>query len=196
MNKRFFLALILTAIVIVATPLLFSSTKPRPSSDGSSNSSRDSVAHPRDTVVASVPATVIPAQISSAQALSTPIAVGDTATVKTPHAVYTFNAKGATAISVVLDSYPSLRPDMRGKRAQLIGRNDALAQYRLVLDRDTVALDTVAFQIEKSSTSAAQVISFAGTVAGHGTKLTYSFSSENADRYLVGVSASVANAPA
>ena len=196
MNKRFFLALILTAIVIVATPLLFSTTRQQSTTPVSADSSRKGlVENSRDTIRPSVPASPAPKQIGSGSQLNAPVTVGDTATVKTPHAAYTFNTKGAVPISIVLDSYPSLRPDARGGKAQLVGHNDALAQYRLVLGRDTVALDTVTFQAERNSRPGAQAISFISKVAGHATKLTYSFTLENADQYLIGVSASVADAP-
>ena len=196
MNKRFFLALILTAIVIVATPLVFSSTRQQPKAPASADSSRKAlVENSRDTVLPSTPALPQQTPISSAPRLSTPIGGGDTANVRTPHATYTFDTRGAAPISVVLDSYPSLRPDTRGKKAQLVGHNDALAQYRLVLGRDTVALDTIVFQAERNSRPGAEAISFTGTVAGHATKLTYAFAPENADQYLVAISAAVADAP-
>jgi len=195
MNKRFFLALILTAIVIVATPLLFQSTNKRPVSQVPVDSTRKVVAEDtRDTIPSSIPVSA-PKPISDIARINAPSAVTDTTVVRTPHATYTFNTKGAAPISVVLDSYPSLRPDGRGGKAQLIGRNDALARYRLVMGRDTVALDTVSFRSEQSTNPGAQTVSFTGTAAGHPLKLTYAFAPESAEQYLIGVSASVTDAP-
>lgn len=196
MNKRFFLALILTAIVIVATPLLFPNARARSVSPVAADSAKTVVESTRDTM----PPT---AQIVTAETASTiprlnvpvPTVVAETAVVRTGHAAYTFNTRGAVPISVVLDSYPSLRPDGRGGRAQLIGRNDALAQYRLVLGRDTVALDTINFRTEQSSSAGSPSISFSGTAAGHALKLSYEFAADKAEQYLVSVSASVAQAP-
>jgi len=195
MNKRFFLALILTAIVIVGTPLAFPTTKQRPTSTVPVDSTRKTLAEDvRDTVRPSVPV-VAPKSISNIAQLNAPISVADTSIVRTPHAAYTFNTKGAAPISIVLDSYPSLRPDGRGNRAQLVGHNDALARYRLVLGRDTIALDTITFRTEQASKPGAKTISFAGTAAGHDLKLEYAFAPENADQYLIGVSAAVVGAP-
>ena len=194
MNKRFFLALILTAIVIVATPLLFTSTKQRPVSPASVDSTRKTVAEDTRDTASPVPA-LAARPISDAVRLNVPLPVADSAIVKTPHAAYTFNTRGAAPISVVLDSYPSLRPDGRGRRAQLVGRNDALAQYRLVLGRDTIALDTVIFRADQTSNPGAQSISFSGVTAGHALTLTYAFAAENSEQYLVKVSAAVVDAP-
>jgi YidC/Oxa1 family membrane protein insertase len=196
MNKRFFLALILTAIVIVATPLLFPSTKQRSVSSAPTDSTRKIVAEAvRDTIPPPTVSVTASRPTSDIAQIITPAAVTDTTIVRTPHAAYTFNTKGAAPISIVLDSYPSLRPNSRGSKAQLVGRNDALARYRLVLGRDTVALDTVMFRAEQSSNAGAQTISFTGTAAGHPLKLTYAFASQSAEQYLVGVSTSITDAP-
>ncbi|MEO8337267.1 MAG: membrane protein insertase YidC [bacterium] len=195
MNKRFFLALILTAIVIVATPLVFQNSRPRPVSPVPVDSTRKTVAEDtRDTARPPVPSSA-PKPISDIAQLNAPLAIADTVVVKTPYAAYTFNTKGAAPISVVLDSYPSLRPDIRGGRAQLVGHNDALARYRLVVGRDTIALDSVVFRAEQGSSLGAQTIEFTGSAAGHALRLTYAFALESKEQYLVGVSASVADAP-
>jgi YidC/Oxa1 family membrane protein insertase len=195
MNKRFFLALILTAIVIVATPLLFPSSKQRSVSPVPADSTRKkAIEAVRDTLSPSV--SVTPSKpVSTIAEMNALAAVGDSIVVQTPHAAYTFNTRGAAPISIVLDSYPSLRPNSRGNKAQLVGHNDALARYKLVLGRDTVALDTVTFRAQQSSNTGAQTISFVGVAAGRPLKLTYAFASETAEEYLIGVSASVTDAP-
>jgi YidC/Oxa1 family membrane protein insertase len=192
MNKRFFLALILTAIVIVATPLLFPSTRQRTNSPVSVDSSRKVIAEKsRDTTLVAAPTIAKP----NSNLPSSLASVVESTTVNTPHAAYTFNAIGAAPISVVLDSYPSLRPNSRGKKAQLIQHNDVLARYRLVLGRDTVALDTISFRVAQSTEGTQQTVRFSGVTAGHATTFEYSFGHGNADAYLLTVATSVADAP-
>ena len=202
MNKRFFLALILTAIVIVVTPLLF----PSAMRNTASNRLLDSAGKTADTtgsviktpeLVASViaPATSAIAPNSSIPQLKQAATSGDTAVVRTIHARYTFSSRGGVPTSIVLDSYPSLRPDSRSQRAELVGRHDALVRYRLVLSGDTIALDTIPLRVERGAENAkAPTITFAGQVAGHTLQLRYVFATDTADKYLVHVSVVFENA--
>jgi YidC/Oxa1 family membrane protein insertase len=195
MNKRFFLALVLTAIVIVATPLLFPSAKRNLSPRASIDSTTQAItAAKRDTVIPRVEP--IQPRINSTilQPKSFTGAI-DTAAIKTAHGLYSFSTKGGAPIAIVLDSYPSLRPDGRGQKAQLVDRNSSLASYRLVLGRDTLALDTISLRAESREEDKTPSIVFTGDVAGHTLRLTYAFSPENLDKHLIRVSAVVTNAP-
>ena len=118
MDKRFFLALVLTAIVIVATPLLFPGAKPpgrdtgRRRLDASCRRRQDSVAshaRPRRPPIAGARLRQSPLRHQSPAApLPAPV---ETTTVRTTRARRTRSrSRGAAPVSVVLDSYPSRRP--------------------------------------------------------------------------------------
>jgi YidC/Oxa1 family membrane protein insertase len=204
MDKRFFLALLLTAIVIVAPPLLFNTGGRRPTTVADSTSrpvvrTDSTAAAPTRPAPAapSAPAAGTPVQIPTAS-LSVPI---ETTTVQTRLARYAFSSQGAAPISVVLDSYPSRRPttgspsNARGayrQSSELLPPRGALARYRLALGRDTIALDTVPLRAQLTQSPTGPGVIYSGTVAGRPLTLAYGIM---ADSFLLRVTAQVAGAP-
>ena len=197
MDKRFFLALVLTAIVIIATPLLFPNGNRRPGSVVPADSVRrapvasESTAQPSpQSIVAGVPQSATRPSIGS---ISQPISsVVETTTVRTLRSTYAFTSRGAAPVSVVLDSYPSRRPGAMGRKAELVQPRSMLARYRLALGRDTIALDSMTLRVELRDSSATPRLTYTGEVAGHALRLEYVFVP---DSFLVRVTSVVANAP-
>src|SRR6478672_7024983 len=197
MDKRFFLALVLTAIVIVATPLLFPGANRRPAAPAIADSTRrgpatdTSLATPvaQRPVAPTTPSVAAPSNSS----VSAPIAAVETTTVRTARATYVLSSRGAAPVSVVLDSYPSRRPGTTGRPVDLVRPRAPLMHYSLALGRDTIALDTVPLRVEKHDVAGAPVVSYDGNVAGHAVQVAYTFVP---DSFLVRVSGSVAGAPA
>jgi YidC/Oxa1 family membrane protein insertase len=199
MDKRFFLALLLTAIVIVAPPLLFQRGGTRRTTSGI-DSSRVTPNHvdnanaqpvvgatapnPQNTPVATAPAagvTLLPVSV-------------ETTTVETRLARYRFTSRGAAPISVVLDSYPSRRPSAGKSASELLPPHAALARYRLALGADTIALDTVPLQPQRTQAgTGSPSLTYTGSAAGRPITLTYRVV---ADSFLLRVTASVTGAPA
>ena len=195
MNIRFFTALVLTAVVIVVTPLIFQTSVRAPVA-----TNVDSIAHvvppsnPVEQKTASVALIAAPTTLPTRQSAS-----AEGATVATQFSTYTTNARGAVLTSIVLDStYRSLRPDAKGKRIELVGASGRLAEYSLLLGRDTVRLDTIAFTTERSgsATSTTQTIAYQAALPGHAVRLEYGFGRGAINSYLVQVSVSVSSAPA
>jgi len=198
MDKRFFLALLLTAIVIVAPPLLFQRDGARRASSGI-DSSR--VAPGRtDSSHIQAPSSVSVASSESRQITGTPTTSSpitsapiETTTVETRLARYRFSSLGAAPVSVVLDSYPSRRPGAAKSAAELLPPRAALAHYRLALGPDTVTLDTVSFRVQNTPSGNGSSLVYTGTVAGRPTTVTYSVP---ADSFLLHVGLKVDGAPA
>jgi YidC/Oxa1 family membrane protein insertase len=200
MDKRFFLALLLTAIVIVAPPLLFpTKSTPRPSATRADSTGQASgtaggpVSSPVATqapVAAASPTVQTPTLAAPASQL--PVAV-ETTTVRTRLATYAFSSRGGVPISVSLDSYPSRRPASTKQPSELLPTHQALSRYRLALGRDTVALDTVPLRAELKSGSGTPSLSYSGTAAGKPIVLAYDIVP---DSFQIHVSATVAGAPA
>jgi YidC/Oxa1 family membrane protein insertase len=196
MDKRFFLALLLTAIVIIAPPLLFQrggvrratssidSTKTPPRVDGATN----------QTAPGGVAPVAPSARVSEVPAQSTPqgAASVETTMVQTRLAHYRFSSRGAVPVSVVLDSYPSRRPGAANAASQLLPVNTALAHLRLALGADTIALDTVSLRGQTTTGATAPSIVYTGIVAGRPITLTYAVV---ADSFLLRVAANVVGAP-
>ena len=193
MNNRFFLALVLTAIVIVVTPRLF----PTAAFKGTLVSTQTDSVRPRDTTTPQSPveAASISADKTSPRttdsAVVNPAIVGvETTTVRSTHTSYAFSSRGGVPVSIALDRYLSHRKGLRGQSVELIGPHRALLSYQLVSGRDTIHLDTVPLRIEQQSSSAGSV-TYSGEAGGHRVRLAYVVPADTIDSYLVHVTATV-----
>jgi YidC/Oxa1 family membrane protein insertase len=201
MDKRFFLALLLTAIVIIVPPLFLNRGGQRPAI---ATDTARSTTQPGTTAGTSTPTSqaVSPVVMApSTQTGSSTLAPAETTTVQTQLSRYVFSSQGGTPVSVVLDSYPSRRPTSLDPKAtrrenqqpsELLPPRIALAQYRLALGPDTVALDTVPLRGEVKQGTTGQIVSYRGTVAGRPLMLEYAVVP---DSFLLHVTASVTGAP-
>jgi len=184
MDKRFLLALVLTAVVVVATPWLFGTQSSRAVNktgrdtalvaNSTANLRPDSQARPIEQPI------VAPASDSSLPGVS---AQPETTSVALKLADYTFSNTGAVPISVDLKSYKALdglkrNVTLRSKSAQLIS-------YRLFLPGDTVNLGQVRFQVD---TSRPNTVTYQTNTHGADIVIRYTFAP---DSYLVRVSGEV-----
>lgn len=196
MDKRTFLALLLTALVIVLTPYLFPSARRTPPRVPAT---ADSVRARLDTAHAAMPAAAATPPSSAVQAAPRVAAAGtplraDTTTLRAAKATYAFTAQGAAPLSMNLVDYRSRRP--ADGPVTLESTRGALLVYRLVLGTDTVSLDTVPFTASTGrSPNGAPTLIYSGSVAGHALALTYTLPADSANRYLLQVRGTVANAP-
>ena len=146
MDRRTILALILTAIVIVATPLLFPAARaPQRAAD---TTKAVAPAHSAsDTTPSVAPAAGSPAGGPTRVAAARPAPVRpETTVVRTNRAVYELVSPGGVPAQVVLPDYKSLsRGASRADRVALVATGDRLLSLRIARGRDTLALDTVAF---------------------------------------------------
>src|SRR5689334_9567719 len=168
MDKRFFLALLLTAIVIIAPPLFFQRgavQRATSSIDTSRTPNRaDTISRQANTAPPATPnAGASAVQVPSAPLVQTPV---ETTTVETRLARYRFTSQGGVPISVALDSYPSRRPGAANTAAQLLPAKAALAHLRLALGADTIALDTVSLRGQTTSGATGPTVTYTGTGAG------------------------------
>src|SRR4051812_19378019 len=153
MNKRTFIALLLTALVIVVTPMLFPSPpKPRPiagpaSADTSARGATSQVAG-ATTAVAPVPA----ASSAPANAAPTVAAVrAETTTVSDEGVRYSFTSAGAAPLAVTMSDslYRTLRRDQPRSAVSIVAPRGPLLRYRVAFGRDTIALDTIPFTAQR-----------------------------------------------
>src|SRR5437870_4790867 len=110
MDRRTLFALLLTAIVIVVTPMLFPAPKQprRPTSD--------TTRMPRDSVATTAIDDKAPPPRASMTKPASPMArtaSAETTMVRTNRAVYYLVSPGGTPANVSLPEYSSLRPDAR-----------------------------------------------------------------------------------
>ena len=192
MDKRFLLALVLTAVVVIATPWLFGTQSSLvPTKSGTGISKPDTTKRSDSLTAAPVAErdTSRPTILSSPVADSSPnvAAAPETTLVSTPLADYRFSNVGAMPLSVELKSYKAL--DGSKQNVRLASASNHLVSYRLFLPGDTVALNGVPFSLERSRTAAgADLLTYRATVAGAAVTIRYSFA---ADSYLVRIAGEV-----
>ena len=194
MNNRFFLALVLTAIVIVVTPRLFPSPgRSTPSATALDSARIDKRLASQQQVPEAVPAVPKVTEQSSISPLSTTAIAVETTTIRSSRATYGFSNRGGVPVSVALDSYPSHRKGLAGRSVELVGSHRALMAYRLISGRDTVLLDTLPLRVEQQA-GASRGIAYTGTAGGHRIRLAYVVPLDTIDSYLMHVNANVENA--
>ena len=193
MDRRTLLALLLSALVIVFTPMLFrglgwrQAPPPRPARD-TSTALRAAPASPAPEAV---PPPVVTLPVSATPAPAARI-TSDTTSVAIGNAQYTFAAAGAAPAAIVLKAYPNLGPRRVAQpRATLDAAPVAtgpatqpLLRYRLVRGADTVALDTIPFRVERAPNTITFVSSGSPAIT-----IRYAFAN---DGYLAHMSGAVA----
>jgi YidC/Oxa1 family membrane protein insertase len=193
MDKRFFTALLLVALVVAITPILFPTPRrPVPVAGADSVTPRDSGARaasglPDANGVADQPA----GQPAIGTGTGTPAASvrPETTTVTAGSATYRFSNVGARPVSVVLDDYYALsRGGRLPQHVELVRPNEWLLRYHLVTRGDTVSLDAVPF----IATRMGNELRFTGSAAGMPVTIAYQFTGED---HLLRVSGTIQGAP-
>ena len=157
MDKRTFLALVLTALVIVLTPMVFrTGRRAAPPAPASPDTGRAAPAPshaapaPAPTATVEAPAVVAPVTAPQSQVR------GDTTTVALDSAQYRFTTAGGAPEAVRLTSFGNLRPEAAPKERALLTASAGpgglpLLRYRVVLGADTISLDTISFRAERTA---------------------------------------------
>ena len=195
MDKKFFIALVLTAFVVVATPMLFPS--PEPTTPPAADSTRVTGTAPTNAAPASAaqaggaPSGTGTPTVAEPSAPIAPAVRPETTVVVTPHAHYAFSNIGAEPVQAQLPGYRTL-PD-RADTVQLVREGQSMLSYAIAVPGDTIALHDVPFQLERGTAAdGAPVLTYRGVAEGAQVALTYTFAP---DSYLVRVRGTVAGVP-
>ena len=177
MDKRLFLALLLTALVVVLTPVVFPTPRsPRSPIADTSAAREPAVAGTTSGATSSATSAVVrspsvgggqtaapsAAAIQRSTAQLAPTAP-ETTEVRGGGSIYRFIDPGAAPVSVRLADYRSLRPG-RGRdtsAVDLVRPGDQLLRYRFVFGADTVALDTMPTRATSVSRGDTALVTFA-----------------------------------
>jgi YidC/Oxa1 family membrane protein insertase len=171
MNKRFFVALLLTGVVVLLTPLLFKSTR-RPSQPVGTDSTATRAAE-RDTQTAAPQPRSQPAAPPAAAVTRTAEmpAAAETTVVATPKARLRLSNLGGALIGAELSDYQTLGAVRAPVELARVG--ESLLRFRIVAGGDTLALDRFPFHAEAQS-DPTQVL-FRGTVHDVPVAIHWSF---------------------
>ncbi|MGH9422679.1 MAG: membrane protein insertase YidC, partial [Thermoanaerobaculia bacterium] len=208
MDKRLSIALLLTALVVAVTPILFPS--PRKASTSLAPGGKDSVAVSAagpaisGSTVSTTPTapvtttttTSTPPVTASAVALppadSTPAIPEQVTTVNMPRTTYRFTNVGASPVSITMDDYKNLATKKGQVDLHTTGVK-RLLDFAIVAQKDTIKLGQTPFQVTQSPAAhGAQQLTYRGHAAGMGVSISYLIDSA---RYLVHVSGQLTGAP-
>jgi YidC/Oxa1 family membrane protein insertase len=190
MEKRFALALILTALVVILTPVIFPSPPRVPPADSPVVAAEP----PRAAAPApeQLPADTSLRQPTVAQRADTTFesaAPADTARVVAGGSEWELVAPGASPARVQLQEHRNLRRGESGQ-AGLVAVGDRLVSYRLVLGADTIPLERLAMTQEGGPTD----VTFRGQTPAGPLTLRYTFPDEQ-DAHIAHVEGRVEGAP-
>jgi YidC/Oxa1 family membrane protein insertase len=193
MDKRFFLALFLSLVVIAISQLLFPPTKPAPSSRGVIG--KDSISGLKETgsstppLVPEASAARAPAAASSQARATTATTgsaqirpAGDTTVVTTPKAIYKFTNIGAAPVSVVNRDYKNR--SMNDGLVDLGVPGSPLLSYQLVTATDTVDLSQVPFALIRArNTKGDEALTYNASAKNLSVTISYTVSQDTAESY-------------
>ena len=198
MDKRFFLALFLSLIVIAVSQLVFPPVKPAPGSLASpaNDSSQQAKSSAPSTTVSSSTPGVIPSgapSVTRTTPVPTPAgakAVAETTTVVTPKAIYKFSNIGAAPVSIVIRDY--LNRSASGGLVDLATEGSPLLGYKLVTPTDTVDLSQVSFARSRAKNAVGkETLIYEASVKNYAVSITYAVSQDTAASYVIDVNGQV-----
>lgn len=206
MDKRFFLALILTGGVVLATPLLF----PRPAVTPFASADSLTVAAPATPPSASPSEVAAGATTGAAAgaASTTPTmrAADDAGAVPAPQAVapvvaetlsmgnelttFRFSSLGAQLLEADLPRFTRLGG--RAGNVALAHGREPMLRFRVIAGGDTISLAQIPFTATRETSAKGEVLRFDGTVAGGTMQISYTMSPDN---YLAAVQVRASGLP-
>src|SRR5450759_2318221 len=194
MDKRFFLALFLSLVVIAISQLLFPPTKPTPSSEGAigkdsisglKNSASSTQLSTTQSSVVEAPATASSkgrTAKGSAQVRSTPEATA----VTTAKAIYKFSNIGAAPVSIVFRDYRNR--SAKGGLVDLGISGSPLLSYQLVTPTDTTDLSQVPFALVRvRNTRGDETVTYNASKNNLGISISYTVSQDTTASYAIRV---------
>jgi YidC/Oxa1 family membrane protein insertase len=200
MDKRFFLALFLSLIVIAVSQLLFPPTKKPavPASDLPKDSASIKGSH-TDTTSTSLPVSRVNSVLAVARpqladTIHAPMgSVAETTEVVTAKATYKFTNLGAAPVSIVLRDYANRSGS--GGRVDLAVPASPLLSYKLVTATDTADLSRVVFAARQSTNNQGEhILTYETSVRSLAVTLTYVVSTDTANSYVIRVNGKVSGA--
>jgi YidC/Oxa1 family membrane protein insertase len=201
MDKRFFLALFLSLIVIAVSQLLFPPAKtipisrPSPAGDPSSRPKTVEVSTAASSSLPYVPQATASAGTRESLAAGQTVnqAAAETTTVNTAKATYRFTNIGAAPISITMRDY--VNRTAVGGLVDLAAEGSPLLGYRLVTPADTIDLSTIPFVLSKMSNAGAEeALTYEAVAKNDTVSITYVIAKDTAASYSISVNGRVQGA--
>jgi YidC/Oxa1 family membrane protein insertase len=186
MDKRFFLAILLTGGVVLLTPVLFPRpTAPTPIAAVADSGAATPTASPTTSPTApatamaagAAPAPTLAAGAGVASAAAPPSAPIETLTVGNTLTTFVFSSQGATFLRAELPGFARLGNDT-GTVALAHGR-EPLLRYTLLAGGDTIPLSALAFTASRDAAATGERLRFDAAVGTGTLRIDYTLASDN-----------------
>lgn len=186
MDRRFFLALLLTMGVIVVTPRLFPGkpgaiVAPVSADSGGRAAPTSGVATPGAAATAATPAATTPAAATPLGAAPSPpvTQAAEARTVRLTNALASleFSTRGASFLGAELPRYGRLSRD--SGMVRLTDGQRPLIEYRLIAGGDTIPLNMADFSVVEDSVDGRPRATFTTPVGAGSASVAYTLSSDN-----------------
>ena len=186
MNKRFFVALLLTMVVVMLTPMLFRRAPgvPAPIAADSAVAGKAAIDTPPGAVSAParLPGAPAPAERPAAPGLATS-AAAETTVVATAKAHIRLSSLGGSLIGARLTDFRSLGTDSGA--VELARPGESLLRFRVVAGRDTLALDNT--PLHREGRPDANEVAYNGTIGNVGVTVRWNFAPDTFRVKIAGV---------
>ncbi len=184
MDKRFFLALLLTGVVVVVTPMMFQRQAPVPVVTTPAPATAPSIAPATPVTQETQGAAPVPAASASpaVQAPAIPVVSAETLSLANALVDLRLSTRGAALESAVLPNFKKLGGS-EGEVRLAHGR-ESMIHYRIVAGGDTLALDQVPFGAVRDTVGGRPRVTFTGMLGAARVTVAYQLA---ADNYLADV---------
>jgi len=174
MDKRFFLALLLTGAVVILTPVIFK-RQPLPVAPVVADSTSPTSGAPQAAVPATVPATT--PQTIAPRAADVPVAAAaEQHTLGNELARFHFTNYGAQLARVEMPKF--IRLGQENGVAELEHGSEPMLNFRLIAGRDTIALDRIPFAVTRTAaatgdSASREALTFTANLGGASVAIRY-----------------------
>jgi YidC/Oxa1 family membrane protein insertase len=177
MDKRFFLALLLTGGVVIATPVLF----PRPALPPAPVADSTTVAAPNlgalpTPAASAAPTAAVAAPTAVPQAPVIAIAP-ETLAVSNALTTFRFTTEGARFLTADLPRFQQLGG--RDGTVQLSHGRESMLRFRLIAGGDTIDLSRTMFTVRRETSDAGERLSFDAAAGSGAVRIEYTLAPDN-----------------
>lgn len=171
MDKRFLLALLLSAVVIGVTPWIFPTPQP-PVTATAGDGATPAAPQPTTAAPIATPQSPVPGPAVVLPPANQPLPLSDTLFISTPKVEYGFSSLGATPVFVGVKAYPNQRKPK--ENVSLTSGRLPLLRFRLISGSDTLRLDQTLFTSSRNTASnGAEIVEFRGNTGTAAVTIRY-----------------------
>lgn len=190
MDKRFFLALVLTGAVVLSTPILFPRQAPPTTTPAQQTAGPPPAPTESANPATGGPPISAPVTAPSESIPAVPAVVAETLSLRNELTTFSFSTLGARFLAADLPNFEQLGG--RDGTVRLAHGTEPMVGFRIIAGADTLALDRVPFRSMRQATASGERLVFDATVGTATVRVAYTLA---ADNYLARVELTTTGLP-